>query len=66
MTGAQKDYLQRAGIDPWTLEWRDARDSGLIEWGASEAALLPDGRILLANGQAVSNQEHSPTSEPKP
>lgn len=54
MTGAQKDYLQRAGIDPWSLEWRDARDFGVTEWSTSEAALLPDRRILLANGQPVS------------
>lgn len=57
MTVAQRDYLKGAGVDPWSLEWRDARDFGVPEWSRSEAVQLPDGRILLANGECVSSQE---------
>jgi hypothetical protein len=52
MTAAQRDYLGRKGIDPWSLAWDNANALGFPEWGGSEAAVLPDGRVLLANGTA--------------
>lgn len=53
MTAAQRDYLSRAGIDPFSLAWHDAVALGFERFGRSEAAVLPDGRVLLANGTAV-------------
>lgn len=53
MTAAQRQALAGERIDPWSLGWYDAAELGFPEWGSSEAAVLPDGRILLANGHAV-------------
>jgi hypothetical protein len=50
MTAAQRDYLASRGIDPWSLTWSDAHALGFLSWGQSEAAVLPDGQVLLANG----------------
>ena len=50
MTKAQRSYLIGHGIYPEGLEWHDAIDLGFERFGRSEAAILPDGRVLLANG----------------
>ncbi len=51
MTAAQENYLRGAGIDPWSLEWGDADALGFERFGKGEAAVLPDGRVLLAHGE---------------
>jgi hypothetical protein len=53
MTAAQKDYCRANGINPWSLDWTDAADVGFKDWGCSEAALLPGGRVLLADGSVA-------------
>lgn len=50
MTHAQREALAKRGIDPWSLEWHDAKDIGFPTFGLSEAAVLPDGSVMLANG----------------
>lgn len=51
MTAAQRDYLTSHGIDPWSLCWENADAAGFERWGKTEAAHLPDGQVLLADGR---------------
>jgi hypothetical protein len=60
LTSAQKDYLAARGIDPWSLRWADAQDVGYPAFGLSEAAVLPSGEVLLANGLAMPHDHGGP------
>jgi hypothetical protein len=51
MTAAQREYLAARAIDPHSLKWAAATDFGREDYGASEACVLPDGRLLLADGK---------------
>lgn len=51
MTAAQADYLRERGIDPWSLRWADAGALGYSERERTEAAVLPDGRVLFADAK---------------
>ena len=53
MTHAQRRELMTRRIDPWTLEWGDAIDFGYPSLGRSEAAVMPSGEVMLADGRVV-------------